>query len=127
MLHLLAIAREAGVALTLDDFDAISARDADASPTSSRAAASSRSTCHAAGGIALLARGSCGAGSSTATRRRVSGRTLRRGGRAASRSAGPGGGRAASEPLKQRGGLAILRGNLAPDGCVVKLAGPRAR
>jgi len=121
VLHLLAIAREAGVPLTIDDFDAIAARTpvlADLKPGGRYAAADM----YRAGGVGLLLRRlfELGAIEDAPT---VSGRSLREEAEAAREAAGQDVIRAAGEPLKARGGFAILRGSLAPDGCVVKLAG----
>ena len=88
---------------------------------------------HAAGGIALVARELAKAGLVDTETRNVDGRTL---GEIASSAVETEGQEVVvplETPIKSRGGIAILRGNLAPDGCVVKLAGrgprllPRAR
>ncbi len=123
VLHLLAIAYEAGVPLSIDDFDPISARTpvlADLKPGGRFTAVDMTR----AGGVRLLVRRMLDAGllvdAPTCT-----GKTLRE--EAASASASDGDGppvlRTVNDPLKPRGGFAILRGGLAPDGCVVKLAG----
>ncbi len=57
----------------------------------------------------------------------MTGRTIGEDAEKASESAGPEGRAAVDEPLNPTGGFAILRGNLAPDGCVVKLAGHERR
>jgi dihydroxy-acid dehydratase len=121
VLHLLAIAREAEVPLTIDDFDAIAARTpvlADLKPGGRYAAADM----HAAGGVGLLLRRlfELNLIEDAPT---VSGRSLRAEAEAARETAGQDVIRAAASPLKARGGFAILRGSLAPAGCVVKLAG----
>jgi dihydroxy-acid dehydratase len=121
VLHLIAIAREAGVAIGLDDFDAIAARTpviADLKPGGRYTAVDMQR----AGGVALLAKkllalGLAGDGPT------VSGRSLAEEAAAAVETPGQRVLRAADDPLKPRGGFAILRGSLAPDGCVVKLAG----
>jgi len=121
VLHLLAIAREAGVPLTLDDIDVVSAR----TPTIADLKPGGRYTAcdmFAAGGTRLLARRLLDAGL-VVDAPTVSG-TLREQTTSADRQVGdtkvilP-----VAQPLKPRGGFAILRGSLAPEGCVVKLAG----
>ncbi len=122
VLHLLAIAREAGVELSLDDFDTIAARTpivADLKPFGRFVA----TDLHRAGGVGLVARELAGAGVLHADARGVDGRTL---GEVAARTVEQVGQQVVvpyTRPLKPTGGLAILRGSLAPDGCVVKLAG----
>ncbi len=122
VLHLLAIAREAGVALTIDDFDAISARTpviADLKPGGDFTAVD----LYRAGGIALVVRRLAEAGllEDAPT---VSGRGLFEDARSATAEASEQRVvRRVEAPLKPSGGFAILRGSLAPDGCVVKLAG----
>jgi dihydroxy-acid dehydratase len=123
VLHLLAIAHEAGVPLAIDDFDAIAARTpviADLKPGGRFTAVDMTK----AGGVRLLARRLLEAGLVTDTLT-CTGRTLNAevgvaGGRDAD---GPPVLRSVDDPLKPRGGFAILRGSLAPAGCVVKLAG----
>jgi dihydroxy-acid dehydratase len=122
VLHLLAIAYEAGVDLAIDDFDAISARTpvlADLKPGGRFTAVDMTH----AGGVRLLVRRMLDAGllvdGPTCT-----GRTLREETASASPpNDGPPVLRTVDQPLKPRGGFAILRGSLAPEGCVVKLAG----
>ncbi len=121
VLHLLAIAHEAGVALAIDDFDAIAARTpviADLKPGGRFTAVAM----HRAGGERLLGARLREAGllHDTPT---CTGRTLfEELGDAQERADQPVVRRVAS-PLKPRGGFAILRGSLAPEGCVLKLAG----
>ena len=123
MLHLLAIAREAGIELTLDDFDTIASRTpivVDIKPAGRFVA----TDLYRAGGVALVARELVGAG--VRARRRAHASTAVRCARwPPARSERPGQEVVVrwDEPLKPTGGLAILRGSLAPDGCVVKLAG----
>ena len=122
VLHLLAIAREAGVALDIADFDKISARVpllADLKPGGRFVAAD----LHAAGGTRLVAKRLLEAGALHADMLTVTGRTLGDEAAGATETAGQQVVRSASAPLKPTGGLVILRGNLAPDGCVVKIAG----
>ena len=121
VLHLLAIAREAGVPLVLDDFDSISARTplfVDLKP-GGRFTAPDLAR---AGGSRLVARRLVDAGLvKNATT--VSGRTLFEEAQAPSRRRGRRSSARSRRPLKPHGGLAILRGTLAPEGAVVKLAG----
>jgi len=122
VLHFLAIAKEIGVSLSIDDFDAISSKTpllADLKPGGKYVA----KDMYAAGGIALVAHRLLEAGLLNANELTVTGRTI--GEEAASAIETPGQVvlRELSDPIKTTGGLAILRGNLAPEGCVVKLAG----
>ncbi len=122
VLHLLAIAAEAGVELSIDDFDSISARTpivADIKPGGRYVA----TDLHAAGGVALVARELVRAGVVHEQATAVDGRTLRQVADGAHERPGQDVVVPFDHPLKPTGGLAILRGNLAPDGCVVKLAG----
>ena len=121
VLHLLAIAHEAGSELGLDDLDAIGA----ATPVLADLKPGGRFTApemEAAGGMRLLARRLRELGLLTETPT-VSGETLFDLARSASETPGQEVIRPAGRPLKARGGLAILRGSLAPEGCVLKLAG----
>ena len=121
ILHLLAIAHEAGVPLTLDDFDAIAARTpvlADLKPGGRFTAVDMTR----AGGIRLLARRMLDATLLTDAPT-CTGRSLREECADAPIPDGPRVLRDVVDPLAPRGGFAILRGSLAPDGCVVKLAG----
>ncbi|MEI8105490.1 MAG: dihydroxy-acid dehydratase [Actinomycetes bacterium] len=122
VLHLLAVAREAGIPLELDDFDDIAARTpivADIKPFGRYVA----TDVHAAGGVGLVARELIGAGMIHPDERGVDGMTL--GDLAAAVVERPGQDVVVSykTPIKPTGGLAILRGSLAPEGSVVKLAG----
>ncbi len=122
VLHLLAIARELGVPLTIDEFDEIASRTpvvADITPGGRFVA----TDLHAAGGVALVARELLKAGLIHGDAPTVDGRTLAEIARAAVETPGQEVVVPIERPLKATGGLAILRGNLAPDGCVVKLAG----
>src|SRR5262245_39715817 len=125
VLHLLALAREAGVALTLDDFDAIAARTpviADLKPGGRFMAAD----LERAGGVRLVARRLAAAGllKDSPT---VNGRSLLHEVAAADETPGQEVVRSVDKPLSPTGGFAILRGTLAPEGCVVKLAGHQRR
>jgi dihydroxy-acid dehydratase len=122
VLHLLAIAREAGVPLSIDDFNPVSDRVpllADLKPGGRFVA----TDLHHAGGIRLIAHRLLELGLLHAGAPTVTGRTI--GEEAASAAEAPGQEvvRPADRPLKPTGGLVILRGSLAPEGCVVKLAG----
>jgi dihydroxy-acid dehydratase len=122
VLHLLAIAAEAGVELSIDDFDTISARTpivADIKPGGRYVA----TDLFKAGGVGLVARELVAAGVAHADARAVDGRTLGEVALAVHERPGQDVVVPWDAPLKPTGGLAILRGNLAPDGCVVKLAG----
>jgi dihydroxy-acid dehydratase len=122
VLHLLAIAAEIGVELSIDDFDTISARTpivADIKPGGRYVA----TDLFKAGGVGLVARELVEAGIAHADARSVDGRTLGEVALAVHERAGQDVVVPWDEPLKATGGLAILRGNLAPEGCVVKLAG----
>jgi dihydroxy-acid dehydratase len=119
VLHLMAIAHEAGVALTLEDFDRLSERTpviADLKPGGRFTAVD----LHRAGGTRLLARRlfELDLLRDTPT---TSGRNLFEEARGAEETRDQQ--VIAKKPLRARGGFAILRGSLAPEGCVVKLAG----
>jgi dihydroxy-acid dehydratase len=119
VLHLLAIATEAGVPLSLDDFDRISASVplvADLKPGGRFVA----TDLYAAGGTALVAQRLVEAGRLHQTAVTVTGRTLGDEAAKGAEAKGQEVVRPVSEPLQPSGGLAILRGNLAPAGCVVK-------
>ena len=120
-LHLLAIAREAGVPLTLDELAAISASTpvlADLVPGGRWVA----SDLHRAGGTATLIRELIRGGHVDGTAPTVDGRTL-----AEATEDAPDADGEVIGAFKPRGSLYALRGNLAPDGCVLKLAGTERR
>jgi dihydroxy-acid dehydratase len=122
VLHLLAIAAEAGVELSIDDFDTISARTpivADIKPGGRYVA----TDLFKAGGVGLVARELVRGGMVHESATTVDGRTLRQVADGVRERPGQDVVVSWDDPLKPTGGLAILRGNLAPDGCVVKLAG----
>jgi len=122
VLHLLALAREAGVPLTIDDFDVVSARTpllADLKPGGRYVALD----LDRAGGVPLVAQRLVAAGKVHENEITPSGRTFGQEARAATETPGQDVVRAVDNPIKQTGGLVILKGNLAPEGCVVKVAG----
>jgi dihydroxy-acid dehydratase len=122
VLHLLAIAREAGVELNIDDFDKISDRTpliADLKPGGRFVA----SDLYHAGGIQLVAKRLIDAGLIHGDTITVTGKTLAEAAEMTKETAGQEVVRAVNDPLKATGGLVILKGNLAPEGCVVKVAG----
>jgi dihydroxy-acid dehydratase len=122
VLHLMAVANEAGVELSIDDFDRISTQTpllADLKPGGRFVA----TDLYRAGGMRVVTKRLLDAGLLHADAMTVSGRTI---GEEAALAEEPDGQeviRALADPISETGGLAILRGNLAPDGCVVKLAG----
>ena len=126
MLHLLAVAREMGVPLEIDEFDAISERTpllCDLQPGGRYVA----TDLYEAGGVPLVLKRLAEAGVLNGDAVTVTGRTIGEHAAEAAETAGQRVVLPLSEPLKPTGGFAILRGNLAPDGCVVKLAGHERR
>jgi dihydroxy-acid dehydratase len=122
VLHLLAIAREAGIPLELDDFDTIAARTpivADLKPFGRYVA----TDLQAAGGVGLVARELVRAGLVHGDERSVDGQTLAESAAAVVETPGQEVVLPFDDPVKPSGGLAILRGSLAPEGSVVKLVG----
>jgi dihydroxy-acid dehydratase len=122
VLHLLAMAREAGVPLAIDDFDRISARTpliADLKPAGRYVAVD----VHRAGGIPLIAKNLLAGGFVDGSQMTVSGRTIAEEARQVQETPGQDVVKPVSNPIKKSGGLVILKGNLAPEGCVVKIAG----
>src|SRR3954452_25343565 len=126
VLHLLAMATEAGVELDIDDFDRISERTpliCDLKPGGHYNAVD----LFQAGGVPVLLQRLQEAGVLHGDAPTVDGTTVGEVARAATETPGQKVVRPLEAPLKATGGLAILRGNLAPDGCVVKLAGHERR
>ena len=122
VLHLLAIAREAGVELTIDDFDRISERTpliADLKPGGRFVA----NDLYRAGGIQLVAKRLVDAGLIHGDTITVTGKTIAEAAQITEETSGQEVIRPMANPLKSTGGLVILKGNLAPEGCVVKVAG----
>jgi len=121
VLHLIALAREVGVNLTLDDLDRISRRTpllCDLKPGGRFAAPE----LHRAGGIAVLTRRLIEGGYADGAALTVTGRTLQEECAAAQETPGQEVVRPLSNPFSSEGGLVILKGNLAPEGCVIKVA-----
>ena len=126
VLHLLALANEAGVELSIDDFDEISARTpllADLKPGGRFVAVD----LYLAGGMRLVTKRLLDAGLLKADAPTVTGRTIGEEAGDAQEADGQEVIRSLENPIQPTGGLAILRGNLAPEGCVVKLAGHERR
>ena len=126
VLHLLAIAAEAGVELAIDDFDRISQQ----TPLLADLKPGGRFVAHdlyQAGGIQLVAQRLCAGGYAHGEALTVTGRTLVEEAVLAQETPGQEVVRPLDKPLKPNGGLVILKGNLAPEGCVVKIAGHNMR
>ena len=122
VLHLLAIARDADVSLELDDFDRVSERTplvADLKPGGRFVA----TDLYRAGGIGLVARRLREAGILHEDAVTVTRRTIAEEADAVQETSGQEVVRPLSDPIKATGGLIVLKGNLAPDGCIVKVAG----
>lgn len=122
VLHLLAIAREAGVPLTIDDFDQISRTTpllADMKPWGRFVA----TDLYHAGGVGLIAKRLLQARRLHASAITIDGSTIGDAARRTTETPGQRVVRPVSKPLRSTGGLVILRGNLAPEGCVVKITG----
>ena len=121
VLHLIAIAREIGIDLSIDDFDAISKKTpfiCDLTPAGKYMA----SHFQAAGGSRLLAKRLIDAGHADGSTLTVSGRTLAEEASLAKETPGQVVIKTFEQPIKPTGGLVILKGNLAPEGCVMKIA-----
>jgi dihydroxy-acid dehydratase len=120
------VAKEIGVPLDIDDFDRISERTpllCDLKPGGQYVA----TDLYEAGGVPVVLKRLREAGLLHSEPRTVTGQTIGEIADAASETEGQQVVRPLSDPIKPTGGLAILRGNLAPDGCVVKLAGHERR
>jgi dihydroxy-acid dehydratase len=126
VLHLLAIAREMGIELHIDDFDRIS----DRTPLLCDLKPGGRFTApdlYAAGGVPVVMKRLKDAGLLNEDAITVTGQTIGEIADAAAETPGQVVVKPLDDPIKDTGGLAILHGNLAPDGCVVKLAGYERR
>jgi dihydroxy-acid dehydratase len=122
VLHLLAMAREAGVELKIDDFNAVSERTpliVSLRPAGEFVAAD----VDKAGGIGVLAKRLVEGGYADGSLPTVTGKTLGEEAAAAVETPGQQVIRPLGNPIKKTGGLVILRGSLAPDGCVIKVTG----
>jgi dihydroxy-acid dehydratase len=121
VLHGLAMAREAGVQLDIDDFDRVSRRTpliADMRPGGRYGAVELSK----AGGIRLVAKRMVDAGLLDGSQMTVTGKTLAEEAESARETPGQDVVREVNDPIKPEGGLVILKGNLAPEGCVIKVA-----
>ncbi len=126
VLHLLAVANEIGVELDIDDFDRISDRTpllCDLKPSGRYVAPD----LYAAGGIPLVLKRLKEAGILHENVQTVTGKTVGQHADEATETDGQEVVRPVDKPLKDTGGLVILKGNLAPEGCVVKVAGYERR
>jgi dihydroxy-acid dehydratase len=126
VLHLLAMAREAGVSLALDDFQKISNRTplfVDLKPGGKYVAVD----VDLAGGIPVIAQRLVEGNFVDGSALTCTGRTFAEEAADARETPGQQVIRPLNQPLKETGGLAILRGTLAPDGCVIKLSGHNKR
>jgi dihydroxy-acid dehydratase len=126
VLHLLAVAREVGIPLEIGEFDRISGRTpliADMKPWGRYTAVD----LERAGGVRLVLRRLLDAGVLRAEERTVSGRTIGEESRAAVETPGQQVVRPLDAPLSASGGLVVLRGSLAPEGAVMKIAGKKRR
>src|SRR5947209_813708 len=122
VLHLLALAREAGIPLALDDFDEVSRRTpliADLKPGGRYTAVD----LDRAGGVPLIVQRLLQANRFHGDARTADGKTWKEHASSATEPPGQDVVRPHGKPLRATGGLVILRGNLAPDGCVLKMAG----
>ena len=122
VLHLLALAAEAGIELHIDDFDRISAQTpliGDLRPGGRYVALD----WDRAGGTPLLAQRLAAAGKLHGDAMTVTGKTIAEEAEAAEETPGQDVILPIDQALKETGGLVILKGNLAPEGCVIKVAG----
>jgi dihydroxy-acid dehydratase len=126
VLHLLAVAREMGVPLEIDEFEGVSERTpllCDLQPGGQYVA----TELYEAGGVPLVLGRLREAGILNSDAQTVTGKTIGQHAEEAQETEGQRVVRPLSEPIKATGGFAILRGNVAPDGCVVKLSGHERR
>jgi dihydroxy-acid dehydratase len=126
VLHLIALAHELEIELTMDDFERISRETplyADLKPGGRFVA----TDLYAAGGVPVILKRLAEKGILHEDALTVTGRTIGEEAEAATEKAGQEVVRAVDDPLKPEGGLAILKGNLAPEGAVVKVAGTERR
>lgn len=124
VLHLLAIAKEMGVTLAIEDFDTISQKTpllANLKPWGKYVA----TDMFAAGGTALIAKRLLDAGVLNEHEMTVSGRTIGEEARAAEEAPNQDVVAPLGKPLASNGGLVVLKGNLAPEGCIMKIAGKK--
>ena len=122
VLHLLALAREAGIDLGIDDFDRVSSRTpivADLKPGGRYVAVD----LDRAGGTKLVGRRLLEAGLLDGSRLTPTGKTIGDEVEDAEETSGQEVVKSAGNPVKKTGGLVILKGNVAPEGCVIKVAG----
>jgi len=122
VLHLPATAKDFGLKLSIDEFDRISKKTpvlADLKPWGNYTAPEM----FAAGGMPIVAKRLLEAGLLHANEKTVTGRTIGEEAQAASEPPGQQVIKPLKQPIKPTGGLVILRGNLAPGGCVIKLSG----
>jgi dihydroxy-acid dehydratase len=122
VLHLIATAKDFGIKLSIDDFDRISRKTpvlADLKPWGTYTAPEM----YEAGGMPVVAKRLVEAGLLHGKERTVTGRTIGEEAQVASEPPGQQVIKPLGQALKSSGGIAILRGNLAPGGCVIKLSG----
>ena len=126
VLHLIALGHELGIELTMDDFERISRQTplfADLKPGGRFVA----TDLYAAGGVPVILKRLAKAGILHGDAITVTGRTIGEEAAAATEAPGQEVVLPVENPLKPEGGLAVLRGNLAPEGAVVKVAGTERR
>lgn len=126
VIHLVAIAKEFGIPLTIDDFDELSRKTpvwADLKPSGRYTAPDM----HEAGGMAVVIKRLLEAGLFYPNEKTVTGKTIGEEASLRPEKAGQEVIRSYNQPVKTSGSLLILRGNLAPDGCVLKLPGGKQR
>jgi dihydroxy-acid dehydratase len=122
VLHLLAMAREAGIPLTIDDFQELSSKTpllADLKPAGQYTAAD----VDKAGGIPVIAKRLYDGGYVHSDVMTITGKTFREQVQCAKETPGQNVIRPLNNPIKKSGGIVILKGSLAPEGCVIKVTG----